>query len=79
MRTIYPSLTSQFIFLMLTSSVVSSITARELPHVAAEIEGRTFRSFEVYFTVTVLYGAMALMLSGAFALLFRYRISYPTR
>jgi polar amino acid transport system permease protein len=79
LRTIYPSLTSQFIFLMLTSSVVSSITANELTHVAAEIEGRTFRSFEVYFTVTLLYGAMALMLSGAFALLFRYRISYPTR
>ena len=79
LRTIYPSLTSQFILLMLTSSIVSSITARELTHVAAVIEGRTFRSFEVYFTVTVLYGVMALLLSGCFALLYRTRIAYPTR
>lgn len=79
LRNIYPSLTSQFIFLMLTSSIVSSISARELTHVAAVLEGITFRSFEVYFTVIVLYGLMAIMLSIGFNLLFRYRISYPTR
>ena len=54
---------------MLTSSIVSSITARELTHVAAVLEGMTFRSFEVYFTVTVLYGIMAVLLSVAFTLL----------
>jgi polar amino acid transport system permease protein len=79
LRVVYPALTNQFIFLMLTSSVVSSITARELTHTAAVLEGRTFRSFEVYSAVTVLYGAMALLLSVAFTVLFRYRISYPTR
>ena len=78
-RVVYPALTNQFIFLMLTSSIVSSIAARELTHVAAVLEGITFRSFEVYFTVTVLYGVMAIMLSVAFALLFRWRIAYPTR
>lgn len=79
LRVVYPALTSQFIFLMLTSSIVSSITAKELTHAAAVLEGITFRSFEVYFTVTVLYGIMAVLLSLAFSLLFRYRISYPTR
>lgn len=78
-RVVYPALTSQFIFLMLTSSVVSSISAPELTHTAAVLEGITFRSFEVYSTVTVLYGAMAILLSIAFAGLFRWRISYPTR
>lgn len=78
-RTVYPALTNQFIFLMLTSSIVSSIAARELTHVAAVLEGITFRSFEVYFTVTVLYGIMAILLSIGFALLFRWRIAYPTR
>jgi polar amino acid transport system permease protein len=79
LRAVYPALTSQFIFLMLTSSIASSISARELTHVAAILEGISFRSFEVYFTVTILYGVMSLLLSVLFSLLFRYRISYPTR
>ena len=78
-RIVYPALTSQFIFLMLTSSIVSSIAARELTHVAAVLEGITFRSFEVYFTVIVLYGIMSVLLSIGFTLLFRWRIAYPTR
>ena len=79
LRIVYPALTSQFIFLMLTSSIVSSISARELTHAAAVLEGITFRSFEVYFTVTLLYGIMAILLSVGFAALFRWRITYPTR
>ena len=79
LRVVFPALTSQFIFLMLTSSIVSSISARELTHTAAVLEGITFRSFEVYSTVTLLYGIMSVLLSICFALLFRYRISYPTR
>ena len=79
LRIVYPALTSQFIFLMLTSSITSSITARELTQTAAVLEGQTFRSFEVYAAVFVLYGIMSLLLSAGFSLLFRYRISYPTR
>jgi polar amino acid transport system permease protein len=79
LRTVYPALTSQFIFLMLTSSVVSSITANELTHTAAVLEGQTFRSFEVYSAVTLLYGLMALLLSAGFTVLYRTRIAYPTR
>jgi polar amino acid transport system permease protein len=79
LRTIYPALTSQFIFLMLTSSVVSSITARELTHVASELEATSFRSFEIYLTVTVLYGVMAILLSLAFTAIYRLAIDYPSR
>jgi polar amino acid transport system permease protein len=79
LRVVYPALTSQFIYLMLTSSIVSSITARELTHVGAVLESTSFRSFEVYFAVIVLYGIMAILLSAGFSLLFRFCIAYPTR
>jgi polar amino acid transport system permease protein len=79
LRAVYPAMTSQFIFLMLTSSIASSIAASELTHVGAEIEGETFRSFEVYFTVAALYLAMSFGLSKAFAAVGRLSFSYPTR
>ena len=79
LRAIYPSLTSQFIFLMLTSSIASSITANELTHVAAQIEASTFRSFEAYFTVAFLYLVMSMLLSACFAAIYRLSLTYPTR
>lgn len=78
LRAIYPSLVSQFIFLMLTSSIVSSISANELTHVAAVLEGRTFRSFEIYFVVAGLYLVMSALLSAIFALTYRVYFAYPT-
>lgn len=79
LRAIYPSLVSQFIFLMLTSSIVSSISADELTHVAAVLEGRTFRSFEIYFAVAGLYLLMSALLSAAFAVIYRATLNYPSR
>lgn len=79
LRVVYPALSSQFIFLMLTSSIASSISARELTHVGAVLESTSFRSFEVYFAVIVLYGIMSILLSIGFTLAFRWRIFYPTR
>src|SRR6478736_5764025 len=52
LRAIYPSLTSQFILLTLTTSIASAVAAYELTSVAKLIENETFRSFEVYFVVT---------------------------
>ena len=74
LRAIYPSLVSQFIFLMLTSSIVSSISAEELTHM-----GQTFRSFEIYFSVAGMYLAMSLLLSAVFALIYRTALNYPSR
>lgn len=59
LRAIYPALTSQFIMLTLTSSVCSSIAAFELTSVAGRIEAESFRSFEVYFTITFIYLAIS--------------------
>ncbi|MFZ4286412.1 amino acid ABC transporter permease [Variovorax sp. HJSM1_2] len=79
LRAIYPSLTSQFIFLMLTSSIASSITANELTHVAAQIEATTFRSFEVYFTVAALYLVMSILLSAISSAVYKMTLTYPSR
>ncbi len=78
-RAIYPSLTGQFIMLTLTSSICTSVAAYELTSVAQRIESDTFRSFEVYFTVTLMYLAISWMLMTAFAAISRQYFSYPTR
>ena len=59
LRAIYPSLTSQFILLTLTTSIASAVSAYELTSVAKQIESDSFRSFEVYGTVTLLYLVMS--------------------
>ena len=65
-KSIYPALASQFVLLMLTTSVVSSIGATELFNQAAFIDSRTYRSFEVYALITLSY----LVLTLAFRALF---------
>lgn len=63
---VYPSITSQFVLLLLSSSIVSAISARELTSIGNYIKSLTFLSFEVYFTITLLYLAMALSLTFLF-------------
>jgi polar amino acid transport system permease protein len=60
LKTVYPALASQFILLMLSSSVVSTISAVELTAITNSLQSTTFRSFEFYFVATGLYLAMAL-------------------
>ncbi len=67
LKKIYPALTSQFILIMLGSSVISAISAKELTYQANYLQSRTFRSFEVYFIVTLIY----LGLSYLFRFLFQ--------
>ena len=79
MRIIYPALSSQFILILLTSSIVSSISAEELTSIAQELESTTFRSFEIYITVTLLYLAMSTMFSQIFKAIGRFYFSYPIK
>jgi len=60
LKTVFPALASQFILLMLASSVVSAISAVELTAVTNSLQSTTFRPFEFYFVATGLYLAMAL-------------------
>ncbi len=78
-QAIYPSLTSQFILLMLNSSVCSAIAASELTAVAGDIQSRTFRSFEVYFIVTCMYLGLSMFFWTAFAAIERSFLRKPTR
>jgi polar amino acid transport system permease protein len=79
LRAIYPSLASQFILLTLTTSITSAVAAYELTAVAQRIENESFRSFEVYGVVTLLYFAMSwLMMSFLSAISSRY-LTYPVK
>lgn len=79
LKAIYPALTSQFIILMLYSSLVSVISANDLSSVANHIQSVTFRSFEVYILVTAIYFVLSSAMSAGFALIYRRFIHYPSR
>jgi polar amino acid transport system permease protein len=66
LKLVFPPLASQFILLMLQSSVVSSIAANDLTSVGQGIEVQNFRSFEVFLTVGAIYFALSLVLSLLF-------------
>jgi polar amino acid transport system permease protein len=59
---IYPALVSQIIITMLESAVVSQIAVTDLTHVADFIQSRTYRAFETYFVITLVYLMMAVSL-----------------
>ena len=79
LRAIFPSLTSQFVLLTLTTSVASAISAYELTSVAQRIESDSFRSFEVYGTITLFYLAISWAMMRFFALISARYFSYPVK
>ena len=66
---VYPALCSQFVLMMLASSITSAISATELTAAASFVQSQSYRSFEVYLAVTGIYLALALALRGLLALL----------
>jgi polar amino acid transport system permease protein len=66
-KAVFPALASQFVLLLLGSSVVSAISANELTAIANTLQSTTFRAFEVYIVVTVMYLAIAVAFRGFFA------------
>ncbi|MCX5579292.1 amino acid ABC transporter permease [Kaistia terrae] len=58
---VYPALSSQFVLLMLSSSITSQISAQELTAEANMIQSETFRSFEVYLIVAAVYLALSVL------------------
>ncbi|MFC7476890.1 amino acid ABC transporter permease [Dankookia sp. GCM10030260] len=71
---VWPALASQFVLVTLATSVCSFISVQELSAQASNIESDTFRSFETYITVALIYLAVALtlrmLLAGLGALAF---------
>lgn len=68
---VFPSLVSQFIFLFLTTGIISEIGVEELTWSGRFIADRTFRDFEVYLVLTGLYVLLALTFRLLFTLLSR--------
>ena len=68
-KTVYPALCSQFVLMMLASSICSAISTTELTAAASYVQSQSYRSFEVYIAITGIYLALALMLRGVLALL----------
>lgn len=75
LRAVFTPLGSQFILLMLNSSIVSVISAEELTAAAQDIQSRTFRSFEVYIVTIAIYLVLSISFTGVFSAL--NRIFFP--
>jgi polar amino acid transport system permease protein len=77
LKAVYPALTSQFILVLLGSSIVSAIAAEELTAVANTINSQTFRSFEIYTVVTVMYVAIVFAFRAVFTSI--YTLTFARR
>jgi len=65
----YPALNGQFIFLFLTTGVIAEIGVEDLTSAGLFIDSRTFRSFEVFITLTAIYVGLALAFKSILKLL----------
>ena len=63
---VFPALSSQYVLLMLASSICSQISAEELTAVANRVQSDTFRSVETYLIVAVGYLALSLVMRAVF-------------
>lgn len=79
LRAIYPALASQFVLLTLTTSIASAVSAYELTSVAKTIESNSFRSFEVYGTVTLLYLVMSWIIMHGLNIVSSRYFAYPVK
>ena len=59
---VWPSLTGQFVLTLLSTSVCSFISVQELSGSAAVVDSDTYRSFETYIVVTLVYLGLSLLL-----------------
>ncbi len=62
LKIIFPALTSQIVITMLESAVVSQIAVSELTYQADLLQARTFRAFETYLVVTLIYLGLSIAL-----------------
>jgi polar amino acid transport system permease protein len=67
----FPSLSSQFIFIFLTTGVISEIGVTDLTHAGIFIDSRTFRSFEVFITLSIIYVMLAITFKAILEIVFK--------
>ncbi len=66
MERVYPALTSQYVLLMLGSSLLSAVGLDELYGMALRVAGFSFRNFEVFVVIAVVYLVLSVLLRIAF-------------
>ena len=71
LKMMFPALSSQFTLLLLATSVVSLISVEDLFHTASIIQSRTFRDFEVYAVIGLVYLTLALTCRAGLLLVYR--------
>ncbi|MEJ8814734.1 amino acid ABC transporter permease [Variovorax ureilyticus] len=69
MERVYPALASQYVLLMLASSILSSVGVEELFGISNRVQSDTFRNFEVFVTLGIVYLALSLLMRAGFWLL----------
>lgn len=69
---VLPSISSQFIFLFLTTGLISEIGVEELTWSGRFIADRTFRDFEVFIVLTVIYMLLVYIFLAGFQLIKRW-------
>ena len=77
-RAVYPALSAQYILQLMGTSIVGAIAAEELTAIANNLVMETFRSFEVYIVIAVIYFVLiqgaSLIFAGIGRLLFRWKV-----
>ena len=66
----FPSLSSQFIFIFLTTGIISEIGVNDLTHAGLYIDSRTFRTFEIFIVLSILYVALSLLFKTSLEIIF---------
>ena len=66
----FPSLSSQFIFIFLTTGIISEIGVNDLTHAGLFIDSRTFRTFEIFIVLSILYVALSLTFKASLEFVF---------
>lgn len=67
-RATLPALSGQFIIILLNTSLLSAIAIPELNYEASNLASSSFRPFEVYVVIAVIYLVISSIFAGAFAL-----------
>lgn len=63
---VYPALTSQYVLLMLATSILSAVGANELFGISNQVQANTFRNFEVFIVLWVIYLVLSALVRAAF-------------
>jgi polar amino acid transport system permease protein len=76
LASVFPSLSSQFVLLLLTSSVTSAVSVPELTGIGNDIQGMTLRNMEIYLVIAVVYVSLIAVLRGGMSLVERLLFPY---